>query len=239
MISTTSLISEVKRSLNGGVLPADYYALAEQVAAQLGPDVLTLHSPRSRDNGNTNPATGRSPDQGGVAVLLDRPRIQPIAETEMDLYRHKKSRVVVRHVSDDRVVALVEIVSPGNKSTRHALDQFVQKAAEFLEGRIHLLIIDLFPPGKYDPQGIHSAIWDDIDGRDYTPPPGKPLTLAAYEADMMIRAYVEPVAVGDVLPDMPLFLEPEGCVEVPLESCYRGAWEAVPRRWKTVLEPPR
>jgi hypothetical protein len=38
---------------------------------------------------------------------------------------------------------------------------------------------------------------------------------------------------------MPLFLQPNGCVEVPLEDSYRSAWEAVPRRWKQVLEAPR
>jgi hypothetical protein len=35
-------ISETKRTLNRGLLPPDYYALAEQVAAGFGPDVLTL-----------------------------------------------------------------------------------------------------------------------------------------------------------------------------------------------------
>src|SRR5207244_11703001 len=35
-------IEEIKRALNNGVLPDDYYALAEQFAAGLGPDVLTL-----------------------------------------------------------------------------------------------------------------------------------------------------------------------------------------------------
>ena len=70
-------------------------------------------------------------------------------------------------------------------------------------------------------------------------PQDKPLTLASYEADPISRAFVESVAVGDALPDMPLFLQPNGCVYVPLEDSYRSAWEAVPRRWKGVLEPPR
>ena len=40
---------------------------------------------------------------------------------------------------------------------------------------------------------------------EYRAPPGKPLTLAAYEAEMGVRAFVEPVAVGDALMEMPLF----------------------------------
>ncbi len=53
---------------------------------------------------------------------------------------------------------------------------------------------------------------------------------------MGVRAFVEPVAVGDVLPEMPLFLKPGGHVPVALESTYQSAWEAVPRRWRSVIE---
>ena len=45
-----------------------------------------------------------------------------------------------------------------------------------------------------------------------------------------------PVAVGKSLPDMPLFLKSETYVEVPLEVAYAAAFEAVPRRWRSVLD---
>jgi hypothetical protein len=35
---------------------------------------------------------------------------------------------------------------------------------------------------------------------------------------------------------MPLFLEPNGCVPVPLESTYQTTFAAMPRRWRRVLE---
>jgi hypothetical protein len=41
-------------------------------------------------------------------------------------------------------------------------------------------------------------------------------------------AYVEPVAVGDALPDMPLFLEPGLHVPVGLETTYQAGWEVFP-----------
>jgi hypothetical protein len=69
-------------------------------------------------------------------------------------------------------------------------------------------------------------------------PPDNPLTLVSYECDLRTRGYLEPLAVGDPLPDMPLFLEPEVFVDVPLEKTYLGAWEAVPVRWRRVIEPP-
>ncbi len=234
-----ALIEQIKRALNGGLLPPDYYALAEQVAAGLGPDVLTLHTPPLGGDGDADRGIQRPADERGGGLLLAPPKTRPIAEAEMAYYRRKQSVVAVRHVSGDRVVAIVEVVSPGNKSTRNALEELVRKAAEFLDRRVHLLILDLLTPGRHDPQGIHGAIWDYIADQAYSRPPDKPLTLAAYEADPVFRAFVESVAVGDALPDMPLFLRPNGCVQVPLEDSYRSAWEAVPRRWKQVLEAPR
>jgi len=225
-------ISAISDALNEGVLPEDYYALPEQHAAGFGPDVLTLQGSRDDENGSAAPdASGQ---RGGLLVAA--PRLAPTAETDMEFYRRKQTSVAIRHVSGDRVVAMIEIVSPGNKSTRHAMRSFVEKAAEFLDAGVHLLIVDLFPPGPRDPHGIHAAVWDEIAGQEYAPPADKPLTVAAYETALSVRAYVRPVAVGDALPEMPLFLEPNGCVQAPLEPTYQTAFAAMPRRWRRVLE---
>ncbi len=226
-------ITDLARALNRGILPADYYALPEQHAAGFGPDVLTLQGSRDKGEDSTAPVSSG----GGTALLLAAPTLAPTAETDMEFYHRKQTPIVVRHVSGDRVVAMIEIVSPGNKATRNSLRKFVEKAAELLDQHIHLLIVDILPPGRHDPHGIHAAIWDDVAGQEYLPPAGRTLTLAAYETDLTIRAYVREVAVGDSLPDMPLFLEPNGCVQVPLEATYQTAFAAMPRRWRRVLEP--
>ena len=44
--------------------------------------------------------------------------------------------------------------------------------------------------------------------------------------------------MGRELIDMPLFLEPELYVNVPLEATYQAAYQGVPRRWQRVLEMP-
>jgi hypothetical protein len=46
---------------------------------------------------------------------------------------------------------------------------------------------------------------------------------------------VEPTAVGSPVIDMPLFLDDEHYVPVPLEATYQAAWHGVPERWKAVL----
>ncbi|MBI3464495.1 MAG: hypothetical protein HY000_15785 [Planctomycetes bacterium] len=70
----------------------------------------------------------------------------------------------------------------------------------------------------------------------FRPPADKPLTLVAYETGLTTRAYIEPIAVGDALPAMPLYLEPDVYVAVPLEQTYQTAFAAMPLRWRRVLE---
>jgi hypothetical protein len=227
-------IIDLMRALNAGLLPRDYYAMAEQIAGNVGPDVLTLEVPPSEDN--PPPAEGG----GGVAVAPAPPKVRFTEETEEDLYARKQRQLVIRHSSDDRIVALVEILSPGNKASRDAIRSFTEKAAAVLRRGLHLLVIDLHPRTPRDPQGIHALIWGQFADSTITPPPDKPLTLVAYASDgTRKRAYLEPVAVGDALPDMPLYLTPEFYVNVPLETTYRTAYDAVPRRWRDVLETLR
>ncbi len=101
-----------------------------------------------------------------------------------------------------------------------------------------MLVIDLFPPSKRDPQGIHKAIWDEFVEEDFTLPSDKPLTLVSYDAGPQRVAYVEPVAVGDVFPEMPLFLKPEFYVPVPLATTYQATWNVFPAALKGLLEGP-
>lgn len=226
-------IEEIKRALNAGLLPDDYYALAEQYASRYGPDVLTLQGKGDSDSDSDETSESVS-SKGGL--LLATPKMPATDEAELDYYRRKAKNVTIRHVSGDRIVAMIEIVSPGNKSGRNRFRAFVAKAARLLNKQIHLLVVDLQPPSRRDPQGIHGAIWDEMAGRPYHLPADKPLTLVSYECDLVLRAYVQNVAVGDVLPEMPLFLVPQGQVPVPLETTYETAFAAVPRRWRRVLE---
>lgn len=211
-------ISTLRRALNDSLLPPEFYALAEQQAAVFASNGLTLQAATS---GGMQPAP---------------PKSRFTAEWAQEFYHHKKSSVVVRHVSGDHIVAMVEVISPGNKASRNAFKALIAKACELLEHKIHLLILDLFPPGKRDPNGIHAALCEEIADATFTLPTDKPLTLAAYESALTVKAFVEPVAVGDVLPAMPLFLEPGAHILVPLEATYNAAYSAVPQRWRCVLE---
>ena len=222
-------ITEVRNALNEGVLPSEYYALGEQVVGPYGPDVLTLRT--AGLNGRAS-----DPDDGGTAIATRPPKVALTASLESDPYTAKRRSLVIRHSSDDQIIALLEIVSPGNKASQHEIGKFLDKAVEALAAGYHLLLIDLFPPTARDPQGIHGAVWDELGGSPYIAPVDKPLTLAAYSAGWSKTAYVEPIAVGDLLIPMPLFLTSDVYVNVPLEETYLAAYRGVPRRWREVLE---
>jgi hypothetical protein len=229
----TNWITELGKRLNSGLLPDQYYALVEQTAGEAGPDVLALEK-----QGTSVDPSGHA---GGaaVAVTVAPPKVSYHASlNEEDVYTRRRRTLAIRHISGDRVVAYLEILSPGNKSSRAAVDQFLDKAVAVLNHGCHLLLVDLFPPGTFDPRGMHQAIWSQFCRSDWRQPEDKPLTLAAYTGGLLPEAYVEPVAVGTVLPDMPLFLQEDWYVNVPLETTYLDAYAAVPRRWREIMEGP-
>jgi hypothetical protein len=217
----------IRNALNAGLLPPGYFAMAEQITGGPEPDVIALEL-------KPLPGTGVP---AGQTVQTAPPKARLVMRAEVDRYARKGNRVIIHH-PDGEVVAVMEIVSPGNKASRHAIRSFARKAVDFLVDRVNLLIVDLFPPSRRDPQGIHKVIWDRIKDEPYSLPEDKPLTLASYSAGEEIVAYVESVAVGDPLPDMPLYLTPDRYVLCPLEATYRLTWEQYPAVLKGALEPP-
>ena len=223
-------ISSLSRALNLGVLPPEYFALREQSIGGPIPDVLTLRlsSTQSESDGTAN----------ALAVATVPPRAHLVRRAEDRIYARRADRITVRH-RHGQVVAIVEIVSPGNKASKSELRSFVEKSSDLIMHGVHLLVIDLFPPSKRDPQGIHKLIWDEFEEEDLELPAGKRLTLAAYDAGPPPVAYVQPVAIGDLLPDMPLFLKPDVYVPAPLEATYQTTWDDYfPAPLKRLLEVP-
>jgi hypothetical protein len=229
----TAWVAEIRTALNEGVLPEGFYALAEQHAGQAIADVLTLHA---------SPASAVPlpplPTAGGTAVAEAPPKVRRRATMAPSGLLALRRTLAIRHVSGHRLVALLEIVSPANKDRREHVAAFAQKAAEALNFGIHLLLIDLFPPGPYDPSGVHGAIRSLLEESDepYDLPPDEPLTLASYAAGVEVEIYLEHLAPGAPLVEMPLFLSRDRYVGAPLEATYAAAYRGMPTFWRNVLE---
>ena len=71
-----------------------------------------------------------------------------MARAENPSYASLRKTVVIRHSADHEVVALIEILSRGNKASRAELERFLTKAQSALRQHVHLLIVDLYPPQK-------------------------------------------------------------------------------------------
>ena len=225
-------LGEISKSLNGGLLPEGFYSLPEQHAGRTIADVLTLHA---------SPATLEPlppfSTTGGTAVAEAPPRVAA-PRIGRDGVAGPSAQLAIRHVSGHRLVALLEIVSPANKDRQQSVDDFAAKAVDALDAGIHLVVVDLFPPGPYDPQGMHGAVRRRLGQPEdpYDLPAAEPLTLASYVAGARVDIYVEPLAVGAVLPEMPLFLTQQRYVGLPLESTYQAAYQGMPSFWRGVLE---
>lgn len=226
-------IPEIQRALNAGLLPEGYYALAEQHSGCAIADVLTLHTGPTIDG--TQPLT---PESAGIAVADAPPRVRRVRTIEPASFLLRRRTLAIRHVSGHRLVALLEIVSPANKDRASHVEDFTSKVLASLDAGVHILLVDLFPPGVHDPQGIHGVIHQRLEQTDepYDLLSNEPLTLAAYATGPKIELYVEHLAVGAPLPEMPLFLRPDRYFNVPLEATYRAAYEGMPAFWRDVLE---
>ncbi|MFO0892492.1 MAG: DUF4058 family protein [Isosphaeraceae bacterium] len=223
-------ISALADALNGGGLPAGYFAMSEVDAKGPIPDVLAL---KARP---PVPSTGPA----GLAVLESPPRARIVTRGENTAgYARRADRLAV-YLSQGELIAVIEIVSPGNKDNTNGLGSFVRKAGKLLRRGVHLLIVDLFPPSVRDPYGIHKPIWDQFKEEPFDLPADKPLTLASYAAGSEKVAYIENLAVGERLTDMPIFLTPDRYVPCPLEATYQLTWSVFPAALKGPLEhPPR
>jgi hypothetical protein len=226
----------IRNTLNASLLPKGYYALAEQHAGASIADILTLHG---------SPAVPAPlpplADSGGVAVAQAPPkaRIQQTIKPREESLRARQRSIAIRHVSDHRLVALLEIVSPGNKDRGLSVDTFANKAAGALSAGVHLLIVDLFAPGRHDPCGVHGAILQALSQSNechYRGPPDEPPTVAAYASGDEVKSYVEHFAIGGVIPEMPLFLQTERYVNVPFAQTYEATYRGVPEFYREILE---
>jgi hypothetical protein len=150
--------------------------------------------------------------------------------------RPRRRNLAIRHVDGHRLIALAEIVSPANKDRSADVRELADKIESALELGVNVLLADLFRPGFHDPCGIHGTVWQRFDSVPYDPPPEKPLTVASYVAGPERAAFLEHLAIGAPLPDMPLFLHPERYIMVPLETTYQAAYRGMPAFWRDVLE---
>ena len=135
-------------------------------------------------------------------------------EYEVRVYDAKRNR---------RLVAAVEIISPSNKDRPDARGQFVAKCAALLRQSVSVVLVDVVTIRR---PNLYAELLELVGGRD--PALGE-RPLGTYAAacrwrpagvQMVLEAWSQPLALGDPLPTLPLWLTEELAVPLDLESSY-------------------
>ena len=200
--------AELCRRLNDDGLPGEYYAVTFRRQAD--------------------------PEPAAPIHLGPKPRARIVQRAEGFSYALRADTVVIRR--EQETVAVVEVVTPGLKASGYLRRKFLADACYLLDHQIHLLVVDLFPPTPAVPAGLPSLLWDEYTDRPLERFEGEPLAVCAFDAGDPTTAYLEPLAVGRSLPDMPLFVEPGGHVPAALEATYTEAWRVFPQMLKDEME---
>ncbi len=163
--------------------------------------------------------------KGSVAVatytppkptLTLEPRLPKQDVYEVRIYDSRRNR---------QLVAAVEIVSPSNKDRPENRATFVAKAATLLKNNICVSIVDVVSTFHFN---LYADLMSFLDGVDPAlgsePPPMYAATLRLRYEDRrrMMDNWYHPLAIGQHLPTLPIWLKETWAISLDLESTYEA-----------------
>ncbi len=123
-----------------------------------------------------------------------------------------------------RTVGVIEIVSPANKDRPQNRDIFIAKCLSLISQGISLVIVDIVTVRLFN---FHNELLRQLESKVGQIPETEdaPLYCSAYrytfrQENPCVECWAYPLSVGDVLPDLPLFIHSEIAVPVRLERTY-------------------
>jgi len=127
---------------------------------------------------------------------------------------------VYRDFTDFPLVAVIELVSPANKDRPETREAFVSKCDAYLREGIGLVMVDIVSNHHAN---LHALLMERIDDPE---PRDDPLYTSAYHpvqrnGGTQLDIWYEPLAVGEELLSMPLFLKNGPRARVNLADTYR------------------
>jgi hypothetical protein len=169
------------------------------------------------------PASGFGADEGGVATAVWAPP-RPTFAVAADLPDQYVYEVRVFDLwRDRRLVAAVEIVSPANKDRPENRRAFVTKCAALLQQRVSVAIVDLVTTRQFN---LYGDLLELIGQADPTLAPEPPPLYAAAcrctrrDEAWYFESWTHPLAPGQPLPTLPLWLADDFAVPLEFEASY-------------------
>jgi hypothetical protein len=203
----------IAQHLNQQTLPPDYFA---EPKISLGPeleiDVATLELKQ--------PPCG---DAASATMVWSSPR--PSLAAKVDFSRLDSCAIhVYQDLGSAELRAAIELISPANKDRAGSRRTFAAKCAGYLKHGIAVVIVDIVTSRTAN---LHEELFDTlgVKGRRAAWKSSTNLYAVAYRAVTArkaprVEAWPEPLALGEALPVMPLWLSLDLCVPVCLEESY-------------------
>jgi hypothetical protein len=202
------------RLLNQGVLPMGYYAVP--LVERDGPieiDVATL-----REHGAVVPAGEPAvpqtwaPPAPSLAVAVELPAADGI---EVQVFADD---------GDPRLAAAVELVSPRNKDRPQSRQAFAVKCVGYLQQGSSIVVVDTVTTRRADLNAAILSLLGVDPSAAVTP---SSLSAVSYRAigreeeTQQLQLWPEPLALGQPLPTLPLWIASDFSVPLDLEASYQ------------------
>jgi len=193
-------------------LPEDYYALPLlTVAGQIEVDIATFsepHSPTEKNGGVATLPKAWAPPKATLAAEVD---FVNLGLNEIHVYQQ---------FGGPKLRAAIELVSPANKDRPSSRRSFALKACAYLHRGISLVVVD---PVTERLANLHNEIVHLLELESiltWRSPTN--LYAVAYRAvSGRIEVWPEVLTLGAALPELPLWLNTDLCLPLPLEQSYQ------------------
>lgn len=200
------------RMLNQGVLPSGYYAVP--LVDRDGPieiDVATLRDQRAAGSKSVEDETRTwTAPAPALAVAVDLATIDGV---EVQVFADD---------GDPRLAAAVELLSPRNKDRPAARNAFAVKCVGYLQQGSSVVVVDTVTTRRAD---LNASILSLL-GVDSGVVTGSSLSAVSYRAvgreeeSQQLEVWPEPLALGQPLPTLPLWIASDFSVPLDLDASY-------------------
>jgi hypothetical protein len=200
-------------------LPPNYIA---EEHAHLGPSVEIDVATLERET-----TTAAAAGSGGVATVGPKVWAPPAADGSFAAVFPNTFEIrVLCTDTGPKLVAAIELISPGNKDRASERRAFAIKCASYLYQGISVIIVDIVTNRRTN---LHNEILELMNGADSLPlPPESNLYAVAYQPlrrgkNDVIDVWRASLALGRPLPTLPLGLRADLVIPVDFEETYAEA----------------
>ena len=203
------------RLLNQGILPPGYYAVPlVEFDGRVEIDVAALREHGAAAAGaDPGAAQTWTAPASGVAVAVELPAVDAV---EVQVFADD---------GDPRLTAAVELLSPRNKDRPQARQAFAAKCVGYLQQGSSVVVVDTVTTRRAD---LNAAILEflGLQAAGGAVPVG--LSAVSYlvvgrdKETQQLRLWPAPLALGQPLPTLPLWIAADFSVPLDLEASYQA-----------------